>query len=258
MCVSRTRARAVIMAGSPATTKDLECPLCHEDYTEPKMLPCTHLACRKCVVSWLEKAEDQGGCPLCRVSILPSNQPGHGDLATLVDDLPTDLATVALVESHKILRSPHICRVCENNVVATSFCLQCDVKLCKACSKGHNKLPALKNHVIEEISKLTPERLAAFYLSTCKRHDDRPAELYCSSHHELICMLCASTNHRSCPEVKAIAEMATEKRAEMEHQAQRLRAKEKALSSQVCKAFAKIFQAREAFFFPKTTVKKAI
>lgn len=238
----RVRAPTVKMASSPAATnKDLECPVCHEDFAEPKMLPCTHLACRRCVLSLLKKGDDPGGCPLCRVPILSSSQPaaGQGDLDDLVDDLPTDLATVALVESHKILRSVHVCRVCENGVVATSFCLQCDVKLCKTCSKGHNKLPALKNHVIEEISKLTPQRLATFYLSACKSHDDRPAELYCSSHHELICMLCASTSHRSCPEVKAIAEMATEKRSEMEHQAQRLRARESSLSSQVCKAFVR-------------------
>ena len=230
------------MAGVSATsTSDLECPVCHEDYTQPKILPCNHRVCRHCVVSWLRKGGRQVGCPLCRVSILPRTRSGQGDLGFLVDALPTDLAIVAHVNSHKILTSRHICTVCENNVAAKSFCFQCDSKLCKACAKGHRKLPSLKNHVIEELNKLTPQRLAKINRSTCKKHDDKLAELYCSAHQELICMGCFPTNHRSCPEVKAIADVAKEKRTELKQQAQRLKQKEPALVKQVGLATAADF-----------------
>ncbi|KAK7087696.1 uncharacterized protein [Littorina saxatilis] len=46
-------------------------------------------------------------------------------------------------------------------------------------------------------------------------------------------MLCATTNHRSCAEVKAITDVAIEKRRELEQQAQRLRAMETALAAQI-------------------------
>ncbi|KAK7087448.1 hypothetical protein V1264_021499 [Littorina saxatilis] len=221
-------------AASATSSSELpECPVCHDGYKEPKILPCTHLVCKKCVVSWLHKAGVKGGCPLCKAPILPSTSQGQRDLDTLVNDLPTDLATMALVDSHKMLRGRHVCMVCDDNIAATSFCLQCDIKLCKKCSKGHAKFPSMKNHKVEDLNKLTPQQLAEINRSTCNVHDDRPAEVYCSSHRELICMLCATTNHRSCAEVKAIPDVATEKRKELEQQAQRLRDRATALAAQI-------------------------
>ena len=223
---------AVIMSDE-AKNSEFECPVCHEDYTEPKILPCAHLVCRSCVISWIGTGRGQGGWLMCRVPILPTTSPGQGDLAALVDALPTDLATVALVESQKILSGPHVCTMCQTNVIATSYCLQCDVKLCQACTSYHQKLPATKDHAVEDLGQLTAFKLAASRRSTCKSHSDRLAELYCSSHQELICIMCRTTIHHSCPEVKAITDVAKEKRTELTQQAQRLRQKDTALTQHV-------------------------
>nr|KAG5708187.1 hypothetical protein BaRGS_021121 [Batillaria attramentaria] len=42
------------------------------------------------------------------------SQAGQGDVISLVDKLPTDLATMALVESKRTLTDSHVCSVCEN------------------------------------------------------------------------------------------------------------------------------------------------
>ncbi|XP_070204466.1 transcription intermediary factor 1-beta-like isoform X1 [Littorina saxatilis] len=221
-------------AASVTSSSELpECPVCHDGNQEPKILPCTHLVCKKCVVSWLHKAGVKGGCPLCRAPILPPTSQGQRDLDTLVNDLPTDLATMALVDSHKTLSGKHVCMICEDNTAATSFCLQCDVKICEDCTRKHKKIPGTRKHVIEDLNKLSPQRLAEINRATCNVHDDRPAELYCSSHQELICMLCATANHRSCAEVKAITDVATGKRTKLEQQVQRLRDMETALTAQI-------------------------
>ncbi|XP_070182859.1 transcription intermediary factor 1-beta-like [Littorina saxatilis] len=210
------------MAG--VTSGDIECPVCHDDFTNPKLLPCNHLACRDCVLSWLQKEGGQGGCPLCRAPILSSTHQGQGQLVVfMVDSLPTDFATAALVESHKVLNGSHVCDACQNNVTATSYCFQCSIKLCKTCTSHHQKFPVLKDHALEQLNKLTAKRLAANRQATCNNHSNRPAELYCSAHQELICMLCFPTNHRSCPEVKAITDVAREKRTELTQQSQRLK-----------------------------------
>ncbi|XP_070182869.1 transcription intermediary factor 1-beta-like [Littorina saxatilis] len=219
------------MAG--VTSGDIECPVCHDDFTNPKLLPCNHLACRDCVLSWLQKEGGQGGCPLCRAPILSFTQQGQGQLATMVDLLPTDFATAALVESYKVLTGPHICAMCENNVTATSYCFACSIKLCKPCTSYHQKLPVSKDHTMDQFTKLTAKRLAASRQATCNNHSNRPAELYCSAHQELICMLCFPTNHRICPEVKAIADVAREKRTELTQQSQRLKEKAAGLAKQI-------------------------
>ena len=45
-----------------------ECPVCTEVYSEPKVLPCIHTFCLKCLEGWSKdkKPGDQVSCPLCR------------------------------------------------------------------------------------------------------------------------------------------------------------------------------------------------
>ena len=53
------------MAGKEA---DLNCIVCRELFTEPKVLPCCHTFCKKCLEGILEKAEEKEKlvCPQCR------------------------------------------------------------------------------------------------------------------------------------------------------------------------------------------------
>lgn len=222
------------MAGK--ASGDLQCPVCTNTFTNPKILPCNHLACRGCLLSRLEKEGTQAGCPLCKATILSSAKKGQGQgrLASAVDSLPTDWITTALVDNQRILAGPHVCAMCENNVTATSYCFACRVKLCPTCTSYHEKLPGTKEHNLGQLSKLTEKQLAANRQATCNNHANRPAEMYCSSHHQLICMECCTTNHRRCAEVKAIAEAANEKRSELKQRSQKLKAKGEGLGSQVC------------------------
>ena len=47
---------------------DLKCAVCLELFTEPKVLPCCHTFCKKCLEGILEKAEEKEKlvCPQCR------------------------------------------------------------------------------------------------------------------------------------------------------------------------------------------------
>ncbi|KAK7087462.1 transcription intermediary factor 1-beta-like [Littorina saxatilis] len=222
------------------TSADYECPVCNEDFKKPKILDCNHLVCRGCVLKWLQKNGGQAGCPLCRAPILPpSDLVGQDRLTTMVDSLPTDLATLALVDSHQVLTGPHVCATCKNNVRATSYCFECEVKLCKTCVSYHQKFPALKQHTLEHLGKLTPQTLAANRHATCGKHAKRATEAYCPVHEELMCTLCATTDHRGCAEVKVIAKVASEKRSELQQQAQRLKEKEATISKQIKTAMDK-------------------
>ena len=220
-----------------------ECPVCHEDYTEPKILPCTHLMCRNCVISWLGKGGHQEGCPLCRAPIIPPAQQGQGDVSTLVDAFLTDMAIAAVVESKKALSSRHAC-ICSDDVEATLFCLQCSINLCKLCAKTHTKIPLTRDHVMEELSSLTAERLALSHQLPCSSHTSRPVDLYCTDHKELICILCSSSTHRKCSDVEGISEMAAVKREELKKQVERLKEMEDAVVAQVKLFFSGMAQAK--------------
>eukprot|EP00745_Piridium_sociabile_P011137 TRINITY_DN17981_c0_g2_i4.p1 TRINITY_DN17981_c0_g2~~TRINITY_DN17981_c0_g2_i4.p1 ORF type:complete len:235 (+),score=52.28 TRINITY_DN17981_c0_g2_i4:171-875(+) len=215
-----------------AAASPLECPVCHEGFNEPKLLPCAHLVCRKCVVSWLEKGGHQSGCPLCRAPILPDALKGQGDLGAQVDALPTDLATAMAVQSDKMLSGSHVCGCCED-AEASLFCLQCSIKLCSVCAKFHAKIPSSRSHVTEKLSDLSAEQLATHHQMFCVHHSDKPAELYCSKHDELICVLCVSSTHRQCLEVRGIGDVAPVKREELRSLVQRMVDREAAVTAKV-------------------------
>jgi len=45
-----------------------ECPICTEVYTDPRVLPCVHTYCLKCIEAWSKDKQpgDEVACPLCR------------------------------------------------------------------------------------------------------------------------------------------------------------------------------------------------
>ncbi|KAL8574774.1 hypothetical protein ACOMHN_035317 [Nucella lapillus] len=218
------------MASASAPASHLECPVCHDGFTEPKLLPCTHLVCCKCMVSWLEKGGDQNGCPLCRAPIVPDSAKAQGDFASQVDALPTDFAIAAVIESVKTLNSGHVCSCCDD-AEASLFCLQCAVKFCDACAKPHAKIPATRDHVTEKLSDLSAEQLALHHHVPCVNHQEKQAELYCSVHEQVICFLCLSSTHNKCGKVEGMGgEVAQRKREELRAELKKLEQREAAIT----------------------------
>ena len=76
----QTMAKASSLAQNLA--KELECAVCLEQYKEPKVLPCLHSYCKKCLDGLLTK---QGvvwriKCPSCRISVEVSSSKCMFDL----------------------------------------------------------------------------------------------------------------------------------------------------------------------------------
>ncbi|XP_076455440.1 E3 ubiquitin-protein ligase TRIM56-like [Babylonia areolata] len=195
----------------PADSDDsLTCSVCHNYFKNPKLLPCGHLMCHDCILSWLESKES-AGCPLCRASVVGADS--GGDLKEIANALPTDLSMVHLVEAEQLLHKQHQCCACAVSV-ATSLCLSCRDMMCKSCAKLHTQFSMLKNHIVEDMSSLTPEKLAANQRPpTCAHHGNEVCTLYCPTHEELICHTCAVTRHRQCQEVKELEEKVSEAHA---------------------------------------------
>ena len=203
---------------------EIECSICRNLFTEPKLLPCGHLLCRQCLVSWM-KTRKEALCPFCRCVIIETKQRGLRSLQDIADGFPTDLAMKELVEAQRLLSKGHHCCICED-VAATSLCLNCGDLLCKACKKAHGTLSKSQNHIMQDLSSLTAEKLAANRPSTCAVHPDETSKLYCPTHGASICLLCASSQHRNCPEVTDLEEKAQEARAKLAELAATLSAKQ--------------------------------
>ena len=199
-------------ASVPVEADDKECPVCHELFADPKLLPCGHLLCRHCLISWLQ-SKAQAHCPLCRCVIVdPEERTGGKSLEDIADGFPADLAMAALVESQQLLSKDHTCQCCVTETAA-SLCLNCNYLLCSNCAAGHKRLPLSRHHTVEELSSLTADKLAASRPSFCAVHADEISKVYCPTHGASICWQCATTKHRQCPEVTTLETKVEEARA---------------------------------------------
>ena len=217
LCVSvgHNSTQDVTMATAAALDEasNMECTVCHEHFTLPKLLPCGHLLCRHCLVSWI-KSQPEANCPLCRCAIVDPNEWKGRSLEDIADGFPTDLAMAALLEADRLLSKQHVCCVCVN-VAAVSLCLTCGDMFCQSCSTVHKKQSATKHHKVENLTSLTVEKLAANRPATCGVHDDEISKVYCPTHGASICLLCATTTHRQCPEVTNLETRMEQARAEL-------------------------------------------
>ncbi|KAK7094667.1 tripartite motif-containing protein 2-like [Littorina saxatilis] len=202
------------MATEAVTTvepSDMECTVCHEHFTLPRILPCGHLLCRHCLVTWLN-AQPEANCPLCRCEIVDPKQHKGKSFEDIADGFPCDFAMAALVEADRVLSKQHECCVCVDKA-AVDVCINCSDMFCASCSHVHSKQSATKRHTIESLSSLTAETLAAKRPATCQVHDDEVSKLYCPTHGVSICLFCATADHRQCPDVTKLESKMAEARS---------------------------------------------
>ncbi|CAL8129584.1 unnamed protein product [Orchesella dallaii] len=68
--------------GSTPTTKQLDsagtiCPICHDNYSSPTRLNCSHIFCEECVATWFDRERT---CPMCRAKVV--DDPTYRDGST--------------------------------------------------------------------------------------------------------------------------------------------------------------------------------
>ncbi|KAL5282681.1 RNFT2 family protein [Megaselia abdita] len=47
-------------------SSEKQCPICHDDFTDPVILECSHIFCESCVTTWFVNEQT---CPLCRAKV---------------------------------------------------------------------------------------------------------------------------------------------------------------------------------------------
>ncbi|XP_054906127.1 nuclear factor 7, ovary-like [Poeciliopsis prolifica] len=124
-----------------SSEKNLCCPICHEIFTDPVVLSCSHSFCQACVRSWW-KVKQINECPVCKERPL--------------SDPPISLAlrNLCLAEKTKLSAGmePGICS--QHNEKLKLFCLDHQQSVCVVCrdSKAHS------NHRFRPIDEAADER----------------------------------------------------------------------------------------------------
>ncbi|PVD22051.1 hypothetical protein C0Q70_17854 [Pomacea canaliculata] len=192
------------MASSSDQRTELECAICMNGFTTPKILQCGHLLCLGCVISWMD-SKPNAECPLCRSPIVEKHgRPGQSS-SDIADALPTDFVMEALVDSARVLNKDPVCCVCDG-VSAEFICIQCQDMLCSGCARAHKKFSSTRSHDVEGLSTVTPERLAASRPALCADHGDKHAKYFCGDHRLAVCLPCSFMKHKNCSLMREIDE----------------------------------------------------
>lgn len=198
--------------------KEVTCGVCLAIFKEPKMLPCLHTFCAKCLqVLWQQAADKVIRCPQCRATA-----PAIG---SSVKALPLNFSAARLVDIVEMQdrlfyeETPPTCQSCQDKKDAVASCTPCGIFLCKSCLGVHKTLRLTSSHQINSLAdiksgKVTVPSILDHSQEMCTIHPDKPLELYCKRDKCLICLGCAVVQHRS-HEYDFISQIAKEQKEEV-------------------------------------------
>ncbi|KAJ8032305.1 E3 ubiquitin-protein ligase TRIM56 [Holothuria leucospilota] len=199
-----------------------QCPICLQQYKEPKQLPCLHRYCRECLDELIERNSVVGTitCPECRAEF---EVPAEG-----LNGLKTDFYIKNIIEYIQLQKSLEDgqlreCCDCLKTVKVTAYCFKCNDFLCKECHSSHMTKKILRDHKqhtlsLEEINSknMTLEKLIALKETPrCQRHSENLSQLCCRTCSNLpICMTCIYGSHEN-HKIKDVNILATEEKEKL-------------------------------------------
>ena len=178
---------------------EITCPICQEHYTEPKVLPCLHYYCKKCILKLVLRTQSGKSfhCPECRCeATLPEGGVDNLKTAFFANRLKSKVTT--LQRSHGKVEVK--CEYCTASSNAEAFCRQCSCFICNECVQHHSKVRSFLMHEIASLEDLKHGRAKPIAVkepptSKCEVHEE-PFIIYCYDCSCLICQHCTLKDHK--------------------------------------------------------------
>ncbi|XP_066265865.1 tripartite motif-containing protein 2-like [Branchiostoma lanceolatum] len=179
--------------------KSLTCPVCKDNFDNPRVLPCLHTFCAGCLelLRW-QKGKIQFTCPTCWHQVSLQGQD--------VTSLPVNFYINNLLDFRALQKSEEThnhCQACKSGVSwVEGTCADCRRQLCKNCITAHGNIPALKDHYIITLDDLKNPSSRQKYTPTqyCPKHTDQRMTFYCLPCAKLVCQACTVDEHRPGPD----------------------------------------------------------
>lgn len=171
----------------------LQCPICIDEYKDPRILPCHHSVCLNCLLEYVQVSSSSGRlfrCPQCRADVCV---PRGG-----VKDFPPNFYLNCIQD--EIGSKPYfgICDVCERDWLVSQYrCIDCDLDICKFCVHDHRlfkHMSGRQSNIIRIETGNIGVNLTAH--KSCIEHNDEPSCMYCNTCSIPICVACVCDSHR--------------------------------------------------------------
>ena len=176
---------------------EITCPVCHDFFEEPKILPCCHYYCKECIKGLVNYAglNRPFECPECRLpTLVPQNDPNQLTTAFFVNRLKE--LHGKMEKAHRKVEAP--CEQCHGGV-SVAFCRQCAEFICEKCVESHQQIKVFTGHKVVTLEELKKGGAKQILVSKppppkCPIHDE-PMKAYCYDCRRLICRDCIVINH---------------------------------------------------------------
>ncbi|KAK3609032.1 hypothetical protein CHS0354_020695 [Potamilus streckersoni] len=193
------------MAAAKTETEDGPCcPVCLEQFSIPRQLPCAHTFCEKCLQSHITTEANKNEnlkyvkCPVCRNSASPfiKDRP-TSEWATL---FPINTVFQSILPAK--LKVDRLCDACTNEdatVPAEGYCVVCKEAMCGDCLKFHSQQNMSKDHAIFSVEELdcNPENLMKLAEGfSCSEHQGEEIKYYCKDHKHPSCARSFFEDHK--------------------------------------------------------------
>ncbi|XP_057709888.1 transcription intermediary factor 1-alpha isoform X2 [Corythoichthys intestinalis] len=208
------------------------CPVCKLSFhnREPKLLPCLHSFCKRCLPApfrGVEPRRDQSLNPLGQVDNnkqlgtirCPVCQNECWEMDMLDNFFVKDSAEVP---SSTMEKNSQVCMSCDDNTEATGYCLECVEFLCVTCIEAHQRVKFTRDHTIRQKKEMSPGStnkpvwqsftveknidilfscVEAVAVSSqkpvfCDIHKQEPLKLFCETCDRLTCRDCQLLKHK--------------------------------------------------------------
>lgn len=180
------------------------CPICKLSFhnREPKLLPCLHSFCKKCLPAPYGSADPRRDLP----ALSDNNKPLSAVRCPVCKQECWEIDVLdnffvkdsAEAPSSTMEKNSQVCMSCEDNTEATGYCIECVEFLCVTCIEAHQRVKFTRDHTIRQKQDMSPESLD---ISTqrpvfCDIHKQEPLKLFCETCDRLTCRDCQLLRHK--------------------------------------------------------------
>ncbi|CAF1149780.1 unnamed protein product [Adineta steineri] len=162
--------------------KLITCGICLDYYQNPRILPCSHTFCFKCIQELVETGT--AVCPLRDNTTISWNDIGRLPINRTVKDM------VELIMTFIPSLNTHCNPLCDNcnEKPGVNWCEKCGFHYCESCKRSVHSIKALQCHRIVPASNKTH--------SFCLEHSDEKYKCWCTQCHMLVCRDCLLIEHK--------------------------------------------------------------
>ena len=177
--------------------KEVSCPVCMITFTDPKILPCLHSFCLRCLNELQRTSGSLGliSCPECRGEFrIPGSGKPH--------ELPTNFRMNSLLDVLAIQECNTAgakCGNCDKRSAQCFYCFQCCVFWCEDCVTAHNIIRANNDHRVLAIKDFQDQDIEDVLKRPAfcqkKHHENEELKFFCKDCEVAICNTCVVTLH---------------------------------------------------------------